>query len=103
MNLKARSSIPALRYNFLSYQAPDVTLGLGNAKKDQFYLSLDGLKSIDFGSKNMINCVQSQKTGFLVNGANQDTVGGEITVTTDASPLWVDEALSGSCSNIKKK
>ena len=38
---------------------------LGNAKKDQFYLEIEGLDQIDFGTKNMEACIESVQVGVI--------------------------------------
>lgn len=56
---------------FYRHTVGDVSLG--NHKKDQIYLSLEGLDDVDFGSKDMITCLQTMQTGVMQHPAAVQT------------------------------
>jgi len=37
----------------------------GNTKKDQIYLMLEGLDQVDFGNKNMLECLEDVQAGTM--------------------------------------
>ena len=41
-------------------EARKVKINLGGTKKDQVYLVLEGLDQVDFGTKDMIECLEGQ-------------------------------------------
>ena len=42
---------------------PSSNRDLGNIKKDQFYLTVNGLDKVDFGTKNSTDCLQAVVAG----------------------------------------
>ena len=44
----------------LSSMAENVKINSGGTKKDQVYLVLEGLDQVDFGTKDMIECLEGQ-------------------------------------------
>ena len=45
---------------------------LGNTKKDQIYLVLEGLDQVDFGTKDMVECLESVQAGTMLSGDDSD-------------------------------
>jgi len=57
--LDGQQSSTMLQFNRRSIGEKD----LGNTKKDQFYLVLEGLDQVDFGAKDKVTCLESVQVG----------------------------------------
>ena len=56
----------------------------GDANKDQGWINLKGMKSVDWGSKKMRNCVRNARVGYMAGLTDRDEsgcVGWQKTIT----------------------